>query len=746
MKKIRLLMVGFGLLLTIVSSGQVINFRLVDPRIIKIGAVDKFEFYVQVMASTTGTYLWSGQVSINFNSLALSSTLGDWTATKIPIDFSTYNNDGTQGTPKYNTTRSTSAGYFLLGFVPGDNATSANGPNPLDFYEIPNVWTTLYKVSVKITDVNGLAGINIEGNAMNNQQSYIDAINSTKLYSNSVPWDPSNFTNTYLGRVYCNTLGWSQVGNSSAAQWVNWGTSVNTSVWDGTAIIPTTGVLLASNLRVHSPATLTIPNTGQLTVSGATEVNTVNGLTIQSDATGTGSLITATASGTGSTVAQRWMTAGKWNIVSSPLSGQTVANFLTNNPVSGNNGIAVKSGNVGILEYLSGPTNAWSLASSTGPAGNLDAGKGFSMRIPGLTAVTNDGSVTFNGAIQAGTVNPPVTPFATTGYWNCVGNPYTSAIRMTDNTTPTPLANFLTANVANLVSGSAIYVWQAPDISNGLTGKYTTYSNATSTDIQEGQAFLVNVVASPLTFNSAIQIHNTSLALKSTGNIWPTIKLEAAVDEQKSSTIIAFNSGMTKGLDPTYDASLLKGGTDLLVYTKLVEDNGIPFAIQALPDNEYSSMIIPVGIDFKTGGVVVFSAELMSMPSDSKVILEDKLLKTFTDLSENDYTVTIAANSSISDRFQLHTSYQTTGLSEGSFDKTTLSAYAVRNIEIRVKGAVSKQAIATLYDVQGRVVVMKKMEEGSLNIIPTPNIKTGIYMLFVKDGGKMQGFKIPVNE
>jgi hypothetical protein len=178
----------------------------------------------------------------------------------------------------------------------------------------------------------------------------------------------------------------------------------------------------------------------------------------------------------------------------------------------------------------------------------------------------------------------------------------------------------------------------------------------------------------------------------------------------------------------------------------LVEDNGIPFAIQALPDNEYSSMIIPVGIDFKTGGVVVFSAELMSMPSDSKVILEDKLLKTFTDLSENDYTVTIAANSSISDRFQLHTSYQTTGLSEGSFDKTTLSAYAVRNIEIRVKGAVSKQAVATLYDVQGRVVVMKKMEEGSLNIIPTPNIKTGIYMLFVKDGGKMQGFKIPVNE
>ena len=89
---------------------------------------------------------------------------------------------------------------------------------------------------------------------------------------------------------------------------------------------------------------LTIPQTATLTVTGNTNVQTPNGLTILSDATGTGSLITGTSSGVAaSTVAQRWMTAAKWNIVSSPVSGQTVANFLTNNPVSGNNGIAVKS-------------------------------------------------------------------------------------------------------------------------------------------------------------------------------------------------------------------------------------------------------------------------------------------------------------------------------------------------------------------------------------------------------------------
>ena len=69
-----------------------------------------------------------------------------------------------------------------------------------------------------------------------------------------------------------------------------------------------------------------------------------------------------------------------------------------------------------------------------------------------------------------------------------------------------------------------------------------------------------------------------------------------------------------------------------------------------------------------------------------------------------------------------------------------------RNIEIRIKGQVSNQAVATLYDVQGRVILVKTLEEGNLNVVHTPNIKTAIYMLSVNDKGKLQRFKIPVNE
>jgi len=242
-----------------------------------------------------------------------------------------------------------------------------------------------------------------------------------------------------------------------------------------------------------------------------------------------------------------------------------------------------------------------------------------------------------------------------------------------------------------------------------------------------------------------MQIHNPGLELKSTKSVWPTIKLAASFDAHKSTTVIAFNNGMTKGLDPTYDAGLLKGSSNLTVYSRLVEDNGIPFAIQALPIIGLNSTIVPIGLDFKTGGEVTFSAEFINLSSDYQVILEDKLSKIFTDLSQNSYKVSIAANSSNADRFQLHISSLSTSVKIET-NSEPLIAFAISRNEILIKGQVSTLAIATLYDIQGRVIQVNNLEEGSLNIIRTPNIRTGIYMLSVRDMEKIKGFKIPVKE
>lgn len=109
-------------------------------------------------------------------------------------------------------------------------------------------------------------------------------------------------------------------------------------------------------------------------------------------------------------------------------------------------------------------------------------------------------------------------------------------------------------------------------------------------------------------------------------------------------------------------------------------------------------MIIPVGIDSKSGGDVVFSAQSNNLPSSCKVILEDKL-----------------------------------------------NVYATGNTEIRVVGEVSNKAVATLYDVHGKVVTIQKLGEGTLNVIPLANIKSGVYILSVKDQWKeIRNYKIGI--
>lgn len=523
---------------------------------------------------------------------------------------------------------------------------------------------------------------------------------------------------------------WNNVGN--------WPTTVPTIA---DAVVIPAGVtnypmistaLTCYNLTISTGASLTITSTGAISVTG-TIVN--NGtLAIQSDAVRTGSLIAGNASGTGITVAQKYLTARTWNMVSSPVSGQTIASFLTS-PVNLTNIETTGTGR-GMMDY--DPTmDMWNSMFTNSTVGIVGGGKGFSLRLQGTT----DAPVEFTGSLQAG----PISVSTVIDKWNSVGNPYTSAIRINSNAGSG--ANFLTSNAASLDPMYGVYVWEKSYVGEVATGQYTAISNVPSllpsdSKLEPGQAIMVKMkpTVSGVSFNKMMQIH--SAGVEPTTGVWPTIKLSATVNNHKSSTIVAFNSKMTNGLDLTYDAGLFKGGSEMALYTRLVTDNGFSFAIQALPENEFNTVIVPVGIDSKSGGEVVFSAEVFNLPLLGKAILEDKLTNTFTDLSLNNYTVTIDANTSAFDRFQLRTSFLT------GIDKETvagqLSAYSIRNTEIRVTGGVSKLAIATLYDIQGKVILVNNLEEGSLNSIRTPNLKTGIYVLTVKDNQRVQRFKIPV--
>ncbi|MEA4841450.1 MAG: GEVED domain-containing protein [Bacteroidales bacterium] len=519
-------------------------------------------------------------------------------------------------------------------------------------------------------------------------------------------------------------------GTFTGAVSTDWNTAGN---WAGGSVpTSTTDVTIPSDKTAVIDA-ITQASCNNLTVTGS--------LTIQSSSSGTGSLIISGTS-TGSVTCQRYMTNGKWHLISPTASGQSVAAFLT-----ANTNIPTSGTTRGMMDYNT-LGNSWNAYyPTTSASGTMDAGKGYSARI-----ATTDGTITFTGTLASGTKDVAL---ATTGQgWNCVGNPYTSAINM--NTTAHATNNFITVNSSNLdASYACIYVWDEDAAYTGQScykvisnsGFSTTKTILDQNYVAPGQGFFVKAKAdvANLSFTSAMQSQQVSTQLRAStvttaktsesAASWPGILLTATSAATSSSAIITFNEKMTDGLDVTYDAGLLRGSNGLSLYTRLVEDNGVDFAIQCLPES-YDSLVIPVGIDCEDGGEITFSAETVELPLNCKVILEDRTADTFTSLTNGaTYNITLTAGSTPVGRFYIHTGDDTTtgttGLTEGI---NSLKAY-IANQSIIIEGAVSDRATFTLYDLQGRKILVHSLQKGSLNTFSCSNLMKGFYVLTIQQDG-----------
>lgn len=538
--------------------------------------------------------------------------------------------------------------------------------------------------------------------------------------------------------------------NGSAAQSI--GGSASTTFSDlvvdtESGVTTTSGITttVSNNLIINSGKKLIVSPGSNLTVTTLVNNSDATGLVIKSDASSAGSVIVANTT-TATATFESYVVGSKWHNVSPAVSGGLVKDFLLNST----NGIPSKnvSGTMGygMMSYNE-TTNLWNDYYDATTNDNLNAGQGYSLRR------STDGVVSYVGAITSG---PKTITLTNAGLgWNCIGNPYTSAI--STNPAATTTDNFLKANAistSNLDPAYAcIYVWDEDSKSYKIIGSLPTGLTSERTIIQNyfqsGQGFFVKArtSGSQITFTPQMQLHSTGVQLKSGAQPWPGFVLAAKNGEVKASTIFAFNSQMTKGLDPTYDAGLLRGSSGVELYSRLVDDNGIDFAIQCLPDKDFNKLVIPVGIESKAGGSVVFSADIQYLPAGCSVILEDKLNRKFTDLTSSTYQTTIESGSTGSSRFQIHTSYLTTGIKEGDLARDKrLAAYAVTNTEIRIQGSVNAGAKASLFDVAGRLILTNALEQGEFNVIHSQPLKTGVYLLSVKDNGAEKVFKIVVKE
>ena len=192
---------------------------------------------------------------------------------------------------------------------------------------------------------------------------------------------------------------------------------------------------------------------------------------------------------------------------------------------------------------------------------------------------------------------------------------------------------------------------------------------------------------------------------------------------------------MTAGLDPGWDAGLFYNGEDspLSLFTRLVEDNGVDFTIQCLPDYDYENLVVPVGIKAKQGATVNFSLADVTVPVGYKVFLEDKVSGKFTRLDEqgSSYSVQLNASSNGTGRFYLHTKQEITGMKDGLSNQFVVIPMPQHNI-IRISGLMNLPAQATVYDMNGRMIAIKNLTSLNENEIPLQGVSKGFYLIKIK--------------
>ena len=418
---------------------------------------------------------------------------------------------------------------------------------------------------------------------------------------------------------------------STAANWDN-GVPADTSL----VIIPSASAVTVDvataelfDLSLKTGAALTLPASGALTVNGGLFNHAgAAGITVQSTATGNGSLIVKGYAGD-SVTAQCYVTAAHWHSFATAVSGQTTSDLFLNH-----------SPDVWLLQYNETTNDYTYISSLTQDLGDM---QGWMLWLGGNT----DHTFTFAGPLRSGTLgsdNNMIRTSDTTGY-NFVGNPFTSAIDWdTSGWTKTNLNN-------------AIYVYNH----NGTTSHWATYVNGAGVDggsryIAMNQGFFVQVangsgaypeygtlkMTKDVCVHNNVQFFKNSQDVKEVGEI---IRLQVTQDSLSDETVIRIHPQATAGFDGEWDAHKLTsfGDNNLAIFSSA---NG-GMAINSVPPGTET-----IPIDFAGPNAAQMTVSLTECDHFDHVFLTDNSQNITVDLKEEPYT--FVYRNYIHNRFYIH--------------------------------------------------------------------------------------------
>lgn len=497
-------------------------------------------------------------------------------------------------------------------------------------------------------------------------------------------------------------------------------------------------------VTVNSTATLkylTLNPGGMLTVSTGQELNVSGNLNVQSDKNNAGSILNrGNMQVNGVTMVESYIPSANWHIVSSPVGGQDLRDFAyTNSIESLNHGTYIDYDLAPYDEAL----GAWDpyIISDGSNSSDFAVSKGYSLR---RSLSEGKGNVRYEGIQHE--VNKDISITRIRNGWNCVGNPFISSIWAKGS------GGFLEVNRNELdQSYAGLYLWDESQddyfVITEATFEFPTLGGESALNqdkIAVGQGFIIKskIGGGTITFPLSLQNHSPQTEFKSSAISWPTIRLIASSGELKNSTIITFNDRMSRGLDPSYDVGKFKANNDFALYTRLLDDNNVDFAVQALPDNKFDSYNIPVGLDFYDGGLVTFTVESINLPVGVKVYLNDiqnKITKQM-DFPGSNYTTMVDAGTQGTGRFYISFENRlNTNLAaeiENDFNVFTDS-----KIVYVIGQSIGKTKIQ-LFSIDGKLIYNDKVMNLVNKEIDASSFPAGIYLLKIANSDQVKSVKL----
>ena len=584
--------------------------------------------------------------------------------------------------------------------------------------------------------VTGLTASNSYNLAL---QHYLPAggttITTTNIILGSIQLTDTESPGYWLGGTASLLTDWNTTGN-----WYDGAipsSSTNVTIFDKTydPLIGAGATANCKNLNIVSGSVTIAPDYGLTVAEEIINGAGNSGLVIQSDATGTGSLIEL--SGVSATV-KRYITQYIYHYLSSPVSAQALTLLQL--------GTAHTDFDLFWYDedYAGGGGPAWIDASAQ--AGNMDVGLGYA-----YTYNPADRTLEFTGTTNTGNISEGITfSGGDTWYygWNLIGNPYPSRINATTFIDDTDNSNIY----------GTLYFWDEGSGYSNWRNDYAAWNKSGSVSgggghtpngyIDVGQAFMVHTTtaSTSVSFKNDMRVHDAAQFFK--GEVQ---RFKISVENEEgyyNETLIAFLEGTTTGFDNKYDGYKLKGNPNIALYTKLVEDDGYDYAIQGLPPlTDGFGVTVKLGIDAGVEGIYTFNVvDIENFHDTTSIFLEDLYENITVNLRKtSEYTFNVNETGSITDRFLLHFNTSALGIDEPENINNRINVYTYDNIICVENYNPVGDIYVEVYNTLGQQLISRKLVDQQKNEI-TLNAGRGIYIVRIICEDKVFSSKVYLND